>query len=261
VVDDVSLVISGGETLAVVGESGAGKSTLGRLVLRLIEPDSGAVMFNGLDLRAMSRRDLRRQRARMQMVFQDPYTSLNPKMTIGAAVEESLLLHTAMRAADRKRKARDLLMRVGIRPDQLNRYPYELSGGQLQRVAIARAIAPDSDFIVCDEPVAALDVSIRAQVLNLLRDLQVERDLAYLFISHDLSLVSALAHRVAVMYRGRFVEVGSTEQVFERPQHPYTKLLLASILEPDPRSRRSARFARELGQPVHAASDRGCPFD
>jgi oligopeptide transport system ATP-binding protein len=194
-VDDVSFSIEAGETVALVGESGAGKSTTGRLALRLIEPDSGTIRFNGRELRAMRPRALRRVRAKARMIFQDPYSSLDPRMTIRRAVEEPLLLHTSLNRKDRSQYADELLARVGLRSEYGNRYPAELSGGQLQRAAIARAIGPGPELIVCDEPVAALDMSIRAQVVNLLCDLQVERKMAYLFVSHDLSLVRLIADR------------------------------------------------------------------
>lgn len=239
-VDDVSFEVERGETLAVVGESGAGKSTVGRLALGLIRPDSGTVLLDGRDLFAMSRRERRRERSRIQMIFQDPYSSLDPKVNIKGAVTEPLLLHADMRRAEREIYAEEMLERVGIRRDQMDRFPYELSGGQLQRVAIARAIATGSAFIVCDEPVAALDVSIRAQVINLLRDLQRERGIAYLFVSHDLSLVGAIADRIAVMYSGKIVECGPAEEIFARPLHPYTQQLLAAIPEPDPTQRKIA---------------------
>jgi peptide/nickel transport system ATP-binding protein/oligopeptide transport system ATP-binding protein len=228
-VDGVSFDIERGTTLALVGESGAGKSTVGRLVLRLTEADAGGITFDGVDVRKLSARDLRRSRARMQMIFQDPYTSLNPRMSILSAVGEPLQLHTTLDRAGTRRKAGDLLDRVGIRSDQFDRYPHELSGGQLQRVAVARAISTRPDFIVCDEPVAALDVSIRAQIINLLQELQDELGVSYLFISHDLSLVRANADHVAVMRRGRIVEYAETEQLFDRPESEYTRLLLNSI--------------------------------
>ncbi|MFD6064343.1 dipeptide ABC transporter ATP-binding protein [Rhodococcus wratislaviensis] len=235
-VDHVDISVNAGETLAVVGESGAGKSTLGRLVLRLIDPDSGvgSLRLGDVDLQSLSRSKLRAQRGSMQMIFQDPFSSLDPKMSIQQTVCESLLLHTDQNRAEREKTARSLLNRVGIRDEQLDRYPHELSGGQLQRVAIARAIANSPSLIVCDEPVAALDVSIRAQVIKLLRDLQEERNMAYLFITHDLSLVQMIADRVAVMFGGKIVEQGVTEEVFTNPQHPHTKLLLDSVLSIDP---------------------------
>jgi oligopeptide transport system ATP-binding protein len=233
-VDGVSFDIDRATTFALVGESGAGKSTVGRLALRLIEADSGEIRLNGEDLRALSARDLRHARSRMQMIFQDPFTSLDPRMSIHSAVSEPLRLHSKADSAQIRRCAGDLLERVGIRPDQFSRFPYELSGGQLQRVAVARAISTNPDLIVCDEPVAALDVSIRAQVINLLNEIQVERGVSYLFISHDLALVGAIADRVAVMRAGRLVEVGEPQTLFNNPSSNYTKELLASIPSLDP---------------------------
>lgn len=233
-VKGVSFDLARGETLGVVGESGAGKSTVGRLVLRLIEPDSGHISFDGVDLRALGRRELRSTRSRMQMIFQDPFSSLDPRVSIRDAVAEAFEVHQDLGRDETDARVLELLERVGMRADHLHRYPREFSGGQLQRIAIARALATDPDFIVCDEPVAALDVSIQAQVLNLLLDLQAERGLSYLFISHDLSLVRFLAHRVAVMCNGEIVEMGSTEEIFSDPQHPYTRKLLSAIPEARP---------------------------
>jgi ABC-type glutathione transport system ATPase component len=233
-VDGVSFDIDRATTFALVGESGAGKSTVGRLVLRLIEADAGEIRFNGEDCRALSARDLRHARSRMQMIFQDPFTSLDPRMSILSAVCEPLHLHSKAGSAQVRRSAGELLDRVGIRPDQFSRFPYELSGGQLQRVAVARAISTNPDLIVCDEPVAALDVSIRAQVINLLNEIQVERGVSYLFISHDLALVRAIADRVAVMRAGRLVEVGEPQTLLSNPSSSYTKELLASIPSLDP---------------------------
>ena len=222
-VQSVDLTVHRGETVAVVGESGAGKSTLGRLVLRLIEPDEGSIVLDGVDVRALRARQLRALRKRMQMIFQDPYSSLDPRMVIEDAVAEPLVLHFDLTADERRARVLDLLTRVGISEHQADRYPYEFSGGQLQRIAIARALAVEPDLIVCDEPVAALDTSIQAQVINLLHDLQEEHGVAYVFISHDLSLVRLIADRVAVMYQGRIVEEGPTASVFEDPQDPYTR--------------------------------------
>lgn len=246
-VDDVSFDLAAAETLAVVGESGAGKSTLGRMVLRLIEPDSGEIRLLGKDLRTLRRGELRRMRPQMQMIFQDPYSSLDPKINILDAVIEPIRLHSTASRAEREEQAGDLLRRVGIRRDQWDRYPYELSGGQLQRVAIARAIITSPQLVVCDEPVAALDVSMRAEVLNLLRELQVERGIAYLFITHDLSLVRSLADRVAVMRAGRIVEIGAADQVVSDPQEEYTRQLVDAIPQLDPTRRRLVRpAAREV---------------
>jgi oligopeptide transport system ATP-binding protein len=249
-VRDVDLRLARGETLAIVGESGAGKSTVGRMVLRLIEPDAGEVRLDGVDVLGLGRKELRALRKRMQMIFQDPFGSLDPRMVVEDAVGEPLTVHFGMQGAERRARVLELLDRVGIGEHQAERYPYEFSGGQLQRIAIARALAVEPDLIVCDEPVAALDVSIRAQVINLLHDLQRERGVAYVFISHDLSLVRLIAQRVAVMYEGSIVEEGETGSLFESPQHSYTRALLDAIPVADPRRRderrRAARRAAEV---------------
>lgn len=237
-VDDVSFHIERGETLALVGESGAGKSTVGRLVLRLIEPDDGTVNFDGLDVRAQSRRELRKLRRRMQMVFQDPYSSLNPRMQVSECVAEPLLVHFGTDRTERDLVVAATLDRVGLGPRFLDRYPVELSGGQLQRVAIARALTVQPELIVCDEPTAALDVSVQAQVMNLLGDLQRDLGLSYLFITHDLALVDVIADRVAVMSRGRIVESGPVAEVLRAPTEPYTRQLVAAVPRAVPRSLR-----------------------
>lgn len=236
---DVSLSIERGETVALVGESGSGKSTLGRIALRLVEADSGDVTICGRSVRDLSRRDLRAARRDMQMIFQDPFSSLDQRMLIGGLIEEPMIVHgIEPDAVARRARAISLIERVGLTVDHLDRFPYEFSGGQLQRVAIARALATDPQFVVCDEPVAALDVSVRAQVLNLLIELQRERGLSYLFISHDLSLVRVLADRVAVIQRGVIVESGPTDEVYDNPSHPYTRALLAAVPSRDPDQRR-----------------------
>lgn len=237
-VKDVSVTVRRGESIGLVGESGAGKSTVGRLVLRLIEPDRGAVFVAGQDVRAMDTRALRRFRARGRMIFQDPFASMDPTMTVAQIVGEPLLIHENLDRADRRRRVAELLDSVGMSRDHIDRHPHEFSGGQLQRIAVARAISTNPELIVCDEAVAALDMSIRAQVINLLRDMQDERDIGYLFISHDLSLVGHIAAQVAVMYRGRIVEFGPTEGIFRSPHHPYTRDLLLAI--PDLESKRVA---------------------
>jgi ABC-type glutathione transport system ATPase component len=234
----VSFTLERGRTLGIVGETGAGKSTVGRLALRLSEPDGGSVRVLGQDVLAMGQRDLRRFRRRAQMIFQDPFASLDPRMLVGQSVGEPLLLHAGLRGARLEAGVAELLGRVGLGPDTAERYPHEFSGGQLQRIAIARALASEPDLLVCDEPVAALDVSVQAQVLNLLLDLQAERGIGYLFISHDLSLVRAFAHEVAVMNHGEIVETGPGAELFANPQHPYTKDLVSAIPVTRPGRRR-----------------------
>jgi oligopeptide/dipeptide ABC transporter ATP-binding protein len=241
-VDNVSFSVKQGETLALVGESGCGKSTVGRLALRLIEPTAGSVRLLGRDLACLSQSELRRARAGAQLIFQDPYSSLNPRMRVGEIVAEPLLLHTDLSPADRRSRVGELLRTVGLAVQHSQRFPHEFSGGQRQRIAIARALALQPKLIVCDEPVSALDVSIRSQILNLLKDLQQRLGLAFIFISHDLAVVKHIATRVAVMYLGRIVESATCEEIFAAPRHPYTQALLSAIprLHPD-----SAR-ARQL---------------
>jgi len=241
-VDGVSLAVPPGETLALVGESGCGKSTLGRLLLGLIAPTSGSVMIGDRDLATLDAAGMLALRATAQLIFQDPYASLNPRMTIGEALAEPLLLHTGMSVADRRMRVAELLGLVGLKPEHHLRYPHEFSGGQRQRIAIARALAITPRLIVCDEPVSALDVSIRSQILNLLRDLQQRFGLTYVFISHDLAVVRHIADRVAVMYLGRVVEEAPSRQLFSQPRHPYARALLSAIPVPSPNARRSRRL-------------------
>jgi len=259
-VDDVSFAIARQETFALVGESGCGKSTLGRAVLRLVEPTAGSIRFDGADLRALGAEALRRTRPRMQMVFQDPYASLDPRMRVGDIIAEPLATHGRGNRSERTARVLELMEVVGLRADGLRRYPHEFSGGQRQRVGIARALALNPDFIVCDEPLSALDVSIQAQVLNLLAELQERYRLTYLFITHDLSVVRHFAPRVGVMFLGRLVEVGPTRDLFESPRHPYTRFLTAAVPVPDPRQRDRPRLLLEgeIPSPINLPS--GCRF-
>jgi oligopeptide transport system ATP-binding protein len=259
-VDGVSLRVRRGETMGLVGESGCGKSTLGRLMLRLVEPTFGRVLFDGNDITHMSQRALRPLRRRMQIIFQDPYSSLNPRMTVGEIVGEALSIHhLAKTRADEEARVVQLLERVGMRADASNRYPHEFSGGQRQRIGIARALAVEPEFIVCDEPISALDVSIQAQIINLLLELQETMGLAYLFVSHDLAVVQHVSHRVAVMYLGKIVERASSEQLYKEPRHPYTRALLAAAPRPDP-ERKRVRLVLEGDVPSPIDPPTGCAF-
>ncbi len=258
-VDGVSLDIGRGETLGLVGESGCGKSTLGRVLLRLIEADSGAITFAGRDVRALTGGELRRLRAEAQMVFQDPYASLNPRMTIGDALAEPLALHDTVPPPRRPGRVAELLTLVGLRPAQARRYPHEFSGGQRQRIGIARALAANPKLLVCDEPVSALDVSIQAQIINLLQALKRRFGLSLLFIAHDLAVVRHVADRIAVMYLGRIVETAPAARLFAAPRHPYTRALLAAVPIPDPALRRErALLTGEIPSPLAPPS--GCRF-
>ena len=257
----VDLEIYRGETLALVGESGCGKSTLGRLLMRLIEPTAGKVIFDGGDLNSVSPARMRALRQRMQIIFQDPFSSLDPRMTVGQIIEEPLKIHRLCPdKKEREARVRALMKRIGIRPEYYDRYPHQFSGGQRQRVGIARALALKPELVVCDEPVSALDVSIQAQILNLLQDLQQEFHLTYLFISHDLSVVRYISDRVCVMFLGRICEIGDAEEVYSHPRHPYTKFLMDSVPLPDPDKRKEDKDLLTGEVPSPIAPPSGCRF-
>ena len=259
-VDGVTFHILRGETLGLVGESGCGKSTLGRSILRLMEPTYGRVVYDGQDIVPMKPNELRALRRRMQIIFQDPYSSLNPKMTVRRTIGEALRIHGLVRdAAEEEKEVTGLLEKVGLRPEAMRRYPHEFSGGQRQRIGIARALAVRPEFIVCDEPISALDVSIQAQILNLLADLQDDLGLAFLFISHDLKVVEYVSHRVAVMYLGKIVETAKTGDLFEKRYHPYTRALFSAIPVPEP-GRRRLRVILEGEVPSPLDPPSGCAF-
>ncbi len=259
-VDGVSIRIRRGETMGLVGESGCGKSTLGRLMLRLVEPTFGRVVFDGDDITHLSQRALRPLRRRMQIIFQDPYSSLNPRMTVREIVGEAIAIHRlAKTRADEEARIATLLERVGLRADAMDRYPHEFSGGQRQRIGIARALAVEPEFIVCDEPISALDVSIQAQIVNLLLELQETMGIAYLLVSHDLAIVQHVSHRVAVMYLGKIVEQATATQLYEEPRHPYTRALLAAAPRPDPEHKR-VRLVLEGDVPSPMDPPPGCAF-
>jgi oligopeptide transport system ATP-binding protein len=261
-VDGISFDIYRGETLGLVGESGSGKSTTGRVILQLDQATEGEVYFEGIELTAIKGNELRSLRPRMQMIFQDPHASLNPRMTIGSIIGEPLQEHNQSKGEERKQRIEELLSLVGLEPKHANRYPHEFSGGQRQRIGIARAIALNPDFIVCDEPIAALDVSIQAQVVNLMEDLQDVLGLTYLFISHDLSMVRHIADRVAVMYLGKIMELATVDELYNRPKHPYTVALLSAVPVPDPVIEASReRIILQGDIPSPANPPPGCPFN
>jgi oligopeptide transport system ATP-binding protein len=260
-VDDVSFDIRKGETLGLVGESGCGKSTTGRALIRLRELTDGVVRFDGVDLTTLKRDQLRKMRRRMQIIFQDPYSSLNPRMTVGSIISEPLETHNLASGKARLERVKELLALVGLNPNYTNRYPHEFSGGQRQRIGVARSLAVEPEFIVCDEPISALDVSIQAQVLNLLVELREQFGLTYLFIAHDLSVVRHISDRVGVMYLGKIVELGPPPAIYETPAHPYTRALLSAVPIPDPRAERKRKRVILTGDvPSPANPPSGCRF-
>ena len=260
-VNGVTLEIAKGETLGIVGESGCGKSTLGRTILKVWEPDAGRIWCDGTDITGLSRHQMRPWRRRMQMIFQDPYASLNPRFTVGELIAEPMEIYRTHGESEQRERVQELLETVGLKPDHIRRYPHEFSGGQRQRIGIARALALEPEFIVCDEPISALDVSIQAQIVSLLERIQDEKGLSYLFIAHDLTMVRHISHRIGVMYMGGLVEIGPAEEICEHPIHPYTKLLMSAVPIPDPVQARRQRPQLPEGEvPSPIDLPKGCPF-
>jgi len=258
-VDDINFTLEKGETLGLVGESGCGKSTTGRTILRLIEPTDGMISFEGQDITHLDKGAMRALRREMQIIFQDPYASLNPRMTVGSIIGEPLEIHRIAKGSEKEERVASLLQKVGLRAEDMRKYPHEFSGGQRQRIGIARALALNPKLIVCDEPVSALDVSIQAQVINLLEDLQAEFGLSYLFIAHNLNVVEHISNRVAVMYLGQIVELASDEELYKNPQHPYTEALLSAVPIPDPTVKKK-RIILEGDVPSPINPPKGCHF-
>lgn len=260
-VDGISLEIMKGQTVGLVGESGCGKSTLGRTIMKIYEPTAGEIYFKGNNITRYSNRKMHDIRKQMQMIFQDPYASLNPRFTIGDIIEEPMIIHNLYTKAERKEKVQELLELVGLKPDHIRRYPHEFSGGQRQRVGIARTLALNPEFIVCDEPTSALDVSIQAQIINLLEKIQDEQGISYLFIAHDLGLVKHISHKIGVMYLGHLVEFGDADEIYNHPLHPYTKALMSAAPIPDPEKARNTHRIMLQGEiPSPLDVPRGCPF-
>lgn len=261
-VNDISFQINKGETLGLVGESGCGKSSLGRTILRIYEPTKGGILFKGEDISKLSRKQMLPYRQKLQMIFQDPYASLNPRFTVGEIIGEPMDIHNILTPSQREKRVQELLETVGLKPDHIRRYPHEFSGGQRQRIGIARTLALDPEFIVCDEPISALDVSIQAQVINLLEDIQKERGISYLFIAHDLGMVKHISHRIGVMYLGHMVEMGKANDVYKNPLHPYAKALLSAEPIPDPKTAKAKKrilLEGEIPSPINPP--KGCPFN
>ena len=261
-VDDVSFSVGEGETFGLVGESGCGKSTLGRTLVKIYPATSGMILYKGKDIANLHGEEEKAFRKEVQMIFQDPYASLNPRMTVGEIIKEPMEIHGILNSAkEREERAAELLKTVGLKPDHIRRYPHEFSGGQRQRISIARTLALNPKFIICDEPISALDVSIQAQIINLLQEIQQEMGISYLFVAHDLSMVNYISHRIGVMYLGHLVEVGEADELYGNPIHPYTKALLSAIPIPDPdvaKARSRIRLEGELPTPINPPA--GCPF-
>ncbi|HQK43062.1 MAG TPA: dipeptide ABC transporter ATP-binding protein [Anaerolineaceae bacterium] len=261
-VDDVSFDVLKGETLGLVGETGCGKTTVARTILQLYRPTSGKVLFDGVDLASLQENDLRKMRSRMQMIFQDPYASLNPRMTVGAIISAPLDVHTALTQKEKRERVQELLKLVGLNPDFVNRYPHEFSGGQRQRIGIARALALNPDLVICDEPISSLDVSIQAQVVNLLEELQDKLGLTYIFVAHDLSMVRHISDRMVVMYLGKVMELADRNEIYLHPLHPYTRALMSAVPIPDPdkaRNRKRIILKGDIPSPLNPPH--GCNFN
>ncbi len=260
-VENVSFTLARGETLGIVGESGCGKSSMGRTILKIHPSTSGKIIFDGTDITSYNTKQMFPYRRRMQMIFQDPYASLNPRMTVGEIIAEPMVIHHMGTHADRMAIVQNLIETVGLKPDHIRRYPFEFSGGQRQRIGIARALALNPEFIICDEPISALDVSIQAQIINLLEKLQHERGFSYLFIAHDLEMVHHISHKIGVMYLGNMVEYGTSDEVYKHPLHPYTKALISASPVPDPvQAKEKKRIILEGEVPSPLNPPKGCPF-